>query len=380
MKGMAVLRDRKRVHPLRLWWPTLLFWVGLALMLLSRVSPDVTDRVYSRSVYPFLVRTYGGLTSLVPVSVFELCILAAIALVLVFIGSRIYAAVKRKPRRAGIKQVLRWIINAASIIFFLFVIFGGLNYSRPGFADFSGLYVRPSSAQELADLCYDLTVQANTLKPYVSSNEAGVMNLNESYRETALAARQAFGLLSEDYDVFPELPITPKPVLNSWAMSYAQITGVFTPPTLEANVNTHAPDYLIPATMCHELAHIRGFMREDEANFIAYLACQKSEDPQFRYSGVMLALLHSKNRLAQTDRELYLVVDGYMDDEVRMDFLYNNYYWAQYDTPIADISSSVNDAYLRVNNQADGVKSYGRMVDLLLAEYRMKNGLEEPAV
>ncbi|HPE16562.1 MAG TPA: DUF3810 family protein, partial [Oscillospiraceae bacterium] len=30
----------------------------------------------------------------------------------------------------------------------------------------------------------------------------------------------------------------------------------------------------------------------------------------------------------------------------------------------------MNDAYLKANAQRDGVKSYGRMVDLLLAEYR----------
>lgn len=35
-----------------------------------------------------------------------------------------------------------------------------------------------------------------------------------------------------------------------------------------------------------------------------------------------------------------------------------------------EISNSVNNTYLKANGQEDGVKSYGRMVDLLLAEYR----------
>jgi len=30
----------------------------------------------------------------------------------------------------------------------------------------------------------------------------------------------------------------------------------------------------------------------------------------------------------------------------------------------------VNDTYLKANNQSDGVKSYGKVVDLLLAWYR----------
>ena len=33
-------------------------------------------------------------------------------------------------------------------------------------------------------------------------------------------------------------------------------------------------------------------------------------------------------------------------------------------------SNKINDTYLKANAQSDGVKSYGRMVDLLLAKYR----------
>ncbi|MFQ8979614.1 MAG: DUF3810 family protein [Waltera sp.] len=40
-----------------------------------------------------------------------------------------------------------------------------------------------------------------------------------------------------------------------------------------------------PATMCHELAHIRGYIYEDEANFIAFLACVESDDSTFQYAG-----------------------------------------------------------------------------------------------
>jgi len=49
-----------------------------------------------------------------------------------------------------------------------------------------------------------------------------------------------------------------------------------------------------------------------------------------------------------------------------------NIYWEKYDTPIEDFSSSVNNTYLKANMQQDGVRSYGRMVDLLIAEYRSR--------
>lgn len=63
-------------------------------------------------------------------------------------------------------------------------------------------------------------------------------------------------------------------------------------------------DVLIPVTMCHELSHLSGYMREDEANFIAFLACLQSDDPEFRYSGVYLASVHAMNALLTVDSDL----------------------------------------------------------------------------
>ena len=50
-------------------------------------------------------------------------------------------------------------------------------------------------------------------------------------------------------------------------------------------------------------------------------------------------------------------------------------YWKQFEGPVSDLGSSVNDAYLKANRQQDGVQSYGRMVDLLLAEYRQEKSI-----
>ena len=48
--------------------------------------------------------------------------------------------------------------------------------------------------------------------------------------------------------------------------------------------------------------------------------------------------------------------------------------WARSRRTAADspepIAFAANDTYLKANDQADGMRSYGRMVDLLLAEQR----------
>ena len=74
----------------------------------------------------------------------------------------------------------------------------------------------------------------------------------------------------------------PKPLINSRLLSVQQLCGIYSPFTIEANYNREMPYYNIPHTICHELSHLKGFMREDEANFIGYLACIGSDSPDFR--------------------------------------------------------------------------------------------------
>mgnify|MGYP002282987948 FL=1 len=91
----------------------------------------------------------------------------------------------------------------------------------------------------------------------------------------------------------------------------------------------------------------------------------------------MLALVHVDNRLYAADPQLLSQLSQTLSPGVRRDFADNNAYWAQFeDQVIAQVSETVNDAYLKANNQQDGTQSYGRMVDLLLADFRQRHGLE----
>ena len=56
----------------------------------------------------------------------------------------------------------------------------------------------------------------------------------------------------------------PKPLINSRLLSVQQLCGIYSPFTIEANYNREMPYYNIPHTICHELSHLKGFMREDE--------------------------------------------------------------------------------------------------------------------
>ena len=130
------------------------------------------------------------------------------------------------------------------------------------------------------------------------------------------------------------------------------------------------PSFAIPWAMAHELAHQYGFMREDEANFIAYLACKESDDALMRYSGLMLAYDNALSALRKVDLESANAIASGLSAAVQRDLAQRAEHWAKYEGPVQDVSNAANDAYLKANDQTDGMRSYGRMVDLLLAEQR----------
>jgi hypothetical protein len=256
-----------------------------------------------------------------------------------------------------------------------------VNYHRYPVAVPLGLTVENSSVEELEGLFTELADKATELRTQLTTeNENGVYILPYSERELGKEAKKAYEELAEVYPVFGGMYPAPKHVFFSRLMSYTEITGVFTPWTMEANVNIDISPYSIGSTMCHELAHLRGFMREDEANYVSYRACMASDSLDLQYSGTMLALIHTGNALYRQDAEKYFAIyREHISSAVSRDLVANNEYWDQFekavvgDTTVGEIADKVNDTYLKLNDQTDGTKSYGRVVDLLLAEYKQKH-------
>lgn len=337
---------------------------ALVMLVVARASPDFAEW-YAKTIYPIFVKTIGALTSLLPFSLAEILVYVAVMSVIGLIAWLVIQLIRRRLTRTNAVKLLRNVMVTVSSIFMAYTLFCGINNFRYKFSEQIGLTIELSSVSQLKELCLELVKNANQERA----------NILTCWDVTTIKqfAQQAVNALSDNYPVMFKAPIKAKSVLYSVGMSHMNITGIFFPFTLESNINVDVIPYSIPATTCHELAHTRGFMREDEANFIAYLACRESDDPQVRYSGEMLALVHSMNRLYAADSDAFMEVYTNYSDGVRKDFADNSAYWKQFEGTVAEISSKVNDTYLKANDQDDGVQSYGRMVDLLLADYRKRN-------
>ena len=337
------------------------FLAGAALLAAAMVLQLLARKVdgfatwYAHGIYAGIQRAVGGILGLFPFSVVEFGLYGLLILAAVY-GIRFW----REPLRVFSRTMC-----LVGGLLFLYTCNCGINYYAMPFSQYAGLQTGAYSREELEALCEYLVEQVNKTATG-ESYQPGV------WRREGVWAMQAAG------EQFPSLAgfyPKPKEVTVSWILSVQQLCGIYSPFTVEANYNGDMPDYNIPHTICHELSHLKGFMREDEANFIGYLGCIFSKEQAFRYSGYLTGWVYAGNALYKTDQEAYIVLAQQLCDQAQTDLAENNAFWDKYEGKVAEVSNQMNDVYLKVNSQEDGVKSYGRMVDLMLEYYQDESRL-----
>ena len=346
----------------------LLIPFGLWLPSLASMHPLTVERLYSRVIYPHISRALGVFTSLLGFSVAEFFVYFVILGVLIAVIANVVGLIRRKKSPAAFLSFLLSLAIFAGVMLNLFYILWGLNYSRPTLYQLAGLEVKARPEEELQALCHKLSADANELRKSVPEDENRVFHIAD-YRKYFDKIPAAYEKLGQSSSLFAGKVYPAKGVIASEGMSWAGICGIFMPFTAEANVNIHQPSLLLPASAAHESAHFLGFAREDEANFIAYLACMSSDDPSIRYSGAILALIHCGNALHKSAPDKAAALRETYSDAVLRDIAAYNQYWDRYEGQVEEAFDSINDSYLKFNLQENGVKSYGMMVDLMLAYY-----------
>ena len=359
-----------RPFPLAVLLTLVFLGAALLLQLAARKVPGF-GQWYAVTIYPLITGSPGRFMGIFPFSVTEL---GLYLLIVLFVVSLVRSW--RRPLK-----ILGRLLFGASLLFFLFTVNCGINYYRQPFSSLSGLTIQPSSSQELYDLCSWLVEQIQDSVRQLedqASEENGFSGQTSreplpSYGKLLEYGRQgqlAMRRLGEEFPVLAGFYPAPKPLLLSRILSVQQLCGVYSPFTVEANYNREMPLYNIPHTICHELSHLKGFMREDEANFIGYAACIHSEDLYFRYSGYLMGWVYAGNALAQADPEGFAALRSALPQAALTDLSYNNAYWDAFQGKVAEVSTRVNDTYLKLQDQQDGIQSYGRVVDLMLAYHR----------
>lgn len=310
----------------------------------------------------------ANITDPIPFSLAELLIVL-IPVILVLL---IFYAVRRKTKtwRSVISYSVT-LLSAVSVIFSLFVLGYGVGYYVPTLDEKLALDSEPVSAEDLRDTALWLSDEILLLTSDIYYGTDGASIMPYSLTEMNDKLMESYGKLNEQYDFLQRLDSNIKPVMASVAMSYAHLTGVYTFFTGESNLNIDFPDYTLPYTAAHEFAHQRGIARENEANFVAFLACVASDDPYLQYSGYLNLYEYVINALYSANREMYSEVRSQLSLRVTNEMrAYSAFYDKYRDSQAGKVNNAVNNTFLQANGAAEGTKSYGMVVDLAVAYYK----------
>lgn len=350
----------------------LAFFTLVYILRLFSLNTALVENIYSRKVYKFISSSVIKITEIVPFSLAEIVLFAFIIFVILFILQyfNLYINFVKKNVLIAFSYTIYFTLLTTFIVYIVFMCIWGLNYYRKPLIS----YYKDSKVEEIhvIELASILIKNANELKQEIKNkylDEKDFSHLNNVVYDDFKSVFAEYPFLETYYS-------RTKPIFISKFFTRMEITGIFAPFTYEANVNVSIPVISAPFTIAHEISHQIGIAFEDEANFIAYIVCEKSDNIEVKYSGTFEALLYTLNSLKK-NTEVYDKLIASLSEDVKNDIKKYYEFWSTYEnTPISNAATKVNDTYLKANNQADGVQSYSRVVKLITL-YTLKNDKED---
>ncbi len=334
---------------------------------------------YVRHIFPVLGGAYARVTSVFPFSVGEGMIVAGVLLTAALPVALLLRLLVKKlwTRRllSVLGQTFSWVFLA---VFALLTCNCFIQYHVTEFEEKFMEQVRSSgyTKEELAALRDFVVVNANSLAGQMPRDAEGYLLYEGDLHQTAVAAMECMG---ERYDQLRGFYPQPKEMRFSNLISQTYMMGYYFPFSMEANYNKTMYVVNKPSTICHELAHLKGFIQEDEASLIGYLACVDSEDDFFRYSGYMGVLNYVEKEFLdsiQKDAKEYAKHPA-ISAQVYTDSVFlTKEAWQEVEkkalvsTQTAKkVSRAATTASLKLNGVEEGMKAYDGVVKLLLDYY-----------
>lgn len=343
------------------------YGVGLFCVLLYAlfwISPTFSD-FFNRHIASILRWILAKATLIFPFSLAEFLLLLFPILVVLTIwwASRRYADTWR-----DVWLFCGTVLSLFALMFSIFTVGFASGYRGSSLAEKLSLAEKSSvSAKELHATARYLADEVNRASAEVVYGSDGFSVMPYDFWEMNRRISAAYDKAADTYGFLPRLHSRVKPVMLSKLMSYTHITGVYTFFTGEANLNMNFPDYTLPYTAAHELAHQRGIAREDEANFMAFLVLAGSDDAYLRYCAYLNLYEYVASDLYDADPEAYASVYLGLYRVIRREQAAYAVFVRQYaDSVAGTVAGAVNDAYLTVQGTG-GVESYNLVVRLAAA-------------
>jgi hypothetical protein len=376
----------KKNYYKRLLLSLLLFSVILDISVL--ISKSFSD-FYAKNIFPFWVSTLGRFTSLFPISVGEIMLLAgltlltaAILLGLVLLFSFLFA--RQKNFFGQLKKIAFHFYRAFALILTCIYLVLTLNcFMLYRTSTFHEMYYFDHTDDyhfdNLVKVRNYVVAKVNQLSGEMERDSKGNIIYDGDLEQTSIAAMKQLG---KEFDRLDGYYPRPKKLLFSGFLSQQYMCGYYFPFSMEANYNAKMYIPNMPSTITHELSHVKGFLLEDEANFIGFLACIGSEDVFFQYSGYLSVLNYLDNYfydVLDEDKQRYRQYPA-IAAQVRKDNIFlTEDAWedveknALLDTKLVSrLADEFIEKTLVLNGVEDGALSYNRVIWLLFDYYSEK--------
>lgn len=346
-------------------------WVLLIVLtiLIKWVSwyPGWVENNYTYGVYPLISSLQRFLLGWIPFSIGDI-FYAFLLLLLVYKVFRLFRVIfKKQFTRQYLISGLQQFFFLILFIYVCFNLLWGLNYNRKGISAQLDLTVKPYTMEELVTLTYTIQQRLNQYAPHVTEEQRDSFDRKKNlFSETA----KVYQDIGRQYPFLKYRPVSVKPSLFSYAGDYLGFQGYYNPFSGEAQVNTTIPRFLEPFVTAHEIAHQLGYAKENEANFVAFLACRNSSSNVMKYSLYFDMYNYAINEVFNRDPKISRAFTATLHPQVKKDIKEYRSFYDRYQNPLEPIVTRAYSHYLKANNQPAGKKTYSEVVAWLIAYYK----------
>lgn len=346
-------------------------WILLIVLtiLIKWVSwyPGWVERNYSQGVYPVISKVQRFLFGWISFSIGDLFYAFLILVIFFRMFKFLRLAFKRKLTRRYFVIALQQAIFILLFVYVFFNLLWGLNYNRQGIAYQLQLEVKPYTLADLNTLTAALQNKANQYAAFVTEAQRDSFDRKQILFS---AAGEAYKEAAKKYSFLKYKPHSIKPSLYSYLGNYLGFQGYYNPFSGEGQVNTTVPRFLEPFVTAHEIAHQLGYGKENEANFVAFLACKSYNSNVFRYSVYYDMYNYAVGELYRRDTTLGKLFQEKAHPQVINDQKEFRAFYRRYRNPIEPIVMWGYGHFLKANNQPAGKRSYNEVVAWLIAYYK----------
>src|SRR4030095_2708404 len=348
-------------------WSWILLIITVILIKFASTQSLWIEENYSNGIYPYIAKFQRSIFGWIPFSIGDLFYVFLVLVIIIktvqFIKYIIKKRVNRQYLLNGLKQV---------IFFFLFVyvfFYGlwGLNYNRKGISYQLNLEMKKYSVQEIDTLTDLLQQRLNFYADTIDLRQRDSFNkkkiLFERTTDAFLYADNVYPFLGYDLQSL-------KPSLFSYLGNYFGFQGYYNPFSGEGQVNTTIPRFLEPFVCAHEVAHQLGYAKENEANFVAFVACRSYPNNTYRYSMYFDMYLYAITELDRKDSVLAKTYSDKLHPQAKKDIEEYRSFLMSYRNQIEPVISWIYEGYLQANDQPEGKKTYNQVVAFLIAYYK----------